>query len=151
MDSLDRLRYRATAGDLVFLVVGLVVFFLLGLGHFWYPFVLGVLLGILNLHIHAYSVRKVADAATGGQSASVGIRAALLYMSRFLILVAVLSYEYLIRGTELLPAVFGLLGTYAVLVATGIMDARRHPGKRSAVEKHPESCVDEWGNGLEDR
>ncbi len=131
MDSFDRLRRRALLGDMLFMIVGASVLFLLGLGHFWYPFVLGVILGMLNLHLHALSVRRLSEYAAVGRETSIGIRAAMLYVARFFILVAVLGYEHLIRGIPLVPAIFGLLGTYAVLVTIGIMDSRRR-GKTSA-------------------
>ena len=134
MPSFDRLLRRILLGDLIFLFAGLVAIFLLGRGHFWYPFALGVLLGALNLFLHAFSVRRLLGApVASNEGTSAGIRAALLYTARFFIVAAVLAYEYLIRGIDLVPAIVGLLGTYAVLMAIGIMDARHGNGASDEV------------------
>ena len=137
MPSFERLLRRILLGDLIFLSLGLVAIFLLGRGHFWYPFALGVLLGALNLFLHAFSVRRLLGAVASNEGTSAGIRAALLYTGRFFILAAVLAYEYLVRGIDLVPAIVGLLGTYAVLMAIGIMDARRGNGASDEVVKDP--------------
>ncbi|MFO7941100.1 MAG: ATP synthase subunit I [Bacillota bacterium] len=124
MNSFESLRRKVLLTDALLLLVGISVLFLLGLGRFWYPFALGVSLGILNFHLHALSVQRIADAVGSGGGPSAGAKAALLYVGRFMIIGSVLAYFYVYVGMDLLPAIAGLLLTYAVLITTGIMDAR---------------------------
>ncbi|MFP4200608.1 MAG: ATP synthase subunit I [Bacillota bacterium] len=124
MTSFELLRRKVLLGDVLVLLVGVSLLFLLGLVRFWYPFVLGVSLGILNFYLHALSVQKIADGVGAGGGPSAGAKAGLLYVARFMIVGAVLAYSYVYLKMDLLPAIAGLALTYAVLITIGIMDAR---------------------------
>ena len=125
MDSLLQLKRKALKFDVLILILGLIVLFLFGYRELWYSFSLGVALGMMNLHLHTWSLESIVPAkANEGEASKVALKASAGYVLRFGLIAGVLAFVHLIRGLELFPALIGLAATYAALIVAGIMNAR---------------------------
>lgn len=125
MDDLQRLIRWILAVDLLLLALGVLLLEITGYSHWSVSYAVGVIVGMMNFSLHAMSVRQFVRRAAGGEDASkVSVRATLGYLGRYGILVSVFAYMYWVRNINLVPALIGLMATYAGLIGMGIMNSR---------------------------
>ena len=120
-EQFDRLLTRVIRSDVILLCLGVSALILLRRGDLAPSYALGTILGILNSYLHSRGV--IALTSTGERSRAVHPLAVLGFVGRFAMLAVVIGITYLFMNLQLIPALVGLLGTYAVLVCVGIMSS----------------------------
>lgn len=123
-EQFDRLIIRAMRSNLMLLCVGVSALILIRRGDLALSYALGTVLGILNFYLHS---RGVIALTSGDQSRAVHPLAVIGFVGRFAMLAVVIGTTYLFLNLRLIPALVGLLGTYAVLVCVGIMSSGKVP------------------------